>query len=56
MRAALAEVPSDLAKPDYVSVADADTLHELETIDRPALVSLAVRVGPVRLIDNVVLG
>ena len=27
----------------------------MTTIDRPALVSLAVRVGAVRLIDNVVL-
>ncbi|MBV8085567.1 MAG: pantoate--beta-alanine ligase [Chloroflexi bacterium] len=54
MRAELAREP--LAKPDYVSVADAETLRELGTIDRPALVSLAVRVGPVRLIDNVTLG
>ncbi|HEU0168335.1 MAG TPA: pantoate--beta-alanine ligase [Chloroflexota bacterium] len=54
MRAELAREP--LAKPDYVSVADLDTLRELDTIDRRALVSLAVRVGPVRLIDNVTLG
>ena len=40
---------------DYVSIADAETLEELTTIDRPALVSLAVRFGAVRLIDNVVL-
>ena len=40
---------------DYVSIADAETLEELATIDRPALVSLAVRIGAVRLIDNVVL-
>ena len=40
---------------DYVSIADAETLEEMTTIDRPALVSLAVRVGAVRLIDNVVL-
>ena len=39
---------------DYVSIADAETLEELATIDRPALVSLAVRIGSVRLIDNVV--
>jgi pantoate--beta-alanine ligase len=37
---------------DYVSVADAETLAELEVIDRPALVSVAVRVGRTRLIDN----
>lgn len=41
---------------DYVSVADAETLDELNAIDRPALVSLAARVGGARLIDNVVLG
>ena len=40
---------------DYISIADAETLEELATIDRPALVSLAVRFGAVRLIDNVVL-
>lgn len=44
-----------LARIDYVSVADADTLQELDQIDRPALVSLAVDIGSTRLIDNVVL-
>lgn len=43
------------ARPDYVSVADAETLEEMETIDRPALVSLAVRIGATRLIDNILL-
>ena len=45
-----------LASPEYVSVADPDTLAELELIDGPALASLAVRIGTTRLIDNVVLG
>jgi len=45
-----------LANIDYVSVADAKTLDELDTVNSPALVSLAVRVGKVRLIDNVVVG
>ncbi len=40
---------------DYVSVADAETLEELDRIDRPALVSLAVRIGKTRLIDNILL-
>ena len=44
-----------LAHLDYVSIADAGTLEELQHIDRPALVSLAVRIGKARLIDNVVL-
>ena len=50
MRAELATEP--LAEPDYVSVADASTLAELETVDGPALLSMAVRLGPTRLIDN----
>jgi len=41
-----------LAVPEYVSVADARTLHELETVDASALLSTAVRFGPTRLIDN----
>ncbi|MBX3030954.1 MAG: pantoate--beta-alanine ligase [Chloroflexi bacterium] len=53
MRAVLAGEP--LADVDYVSVADGRTLRELDTIDGPALLSLAVRFGPTRLIDNEVL-
>ena len=41
-----------LADVDYVSVADGTTLAELERIDGPALLSLAVRFGTTRLIDN----
>ena len=44
------------ASVEYVSVADAETLAELESVERPALVSMAVRIGRVRLIDNVILG
>jgi pantoate--beta-alanine ligase len=40
-----------LGIPDYVSIADAATLEELETVDRPALASLAVRFPSARLID-----
>ena len=39
---------------EYVSVADEETLDELESIDRPALVLLAARIGSTRLIDNAV--
>jgi pantoate--beta-alanine ligase len=39
---------------DYVSVADEETLEELDRIDRPALVLLAARVGATRLIDNTI--
>jgi len=41
-----------LARIDYVSIADAETLEELDLLDRPALASLAVRIGKTRLIDN----
>jgi len=44
-----------LAAIDYVSIADAETLDELDTVKPPALVSLAVKIGSTRLIDNMVL-
>jgi len=40
---------------DYVSVADAETLQELDRVDAPALLSLAVHLGRTRLIDNILL-
>ena len=46
----------ELATPEYVSIANPETLEELERIHGPALVSLAVRIGRTRLIDNVTLG
>jgi pantoate--beta-alanine ligase len=45
-----------LANIDYISIADAETLDELDTVRPPALVSLAVKIGKTRLIDNVVVG
>jgi pantoate--beta-alanine ligase len=53
MRETLAEEP--LARPDYVSVADGTTLAELDRVEGPAILSLAVRFGATRLIDNEVL-
>ena len=53
MRALIEEEP--LARPDYVSIADGETLKELDRIQPPALVSLAVHIGKTRLIDNIVL-
>ena len=57
LRVAMCELIAQepLARVDYVSVADPDTLRELERIDGPALVSLAVRLGRTRLIDNTTL-
>lgn len=54
MRATLSSEP--IAHVEYVSVADGTTLAELDRVDGPALLSLAVRFGSTRLIDNEPLG
>jgi pantoate--beta-alanine ligase len=54
MRALIQTEP--LAIIDYVSIADTGTLDEMEKVKTPAVVSLAVKMGRVRLIDNVVVG
>lgn len=55
MRSVLDAEP--LARADYVSVADPETLQELSSVDEAgALASLAVRIGQTRLIDNLRLG
>lgn len=54
MREVLAREP--LAEVEYVSAADAETLQELRGISqRPILLSMAVRFGRTRLIDNLIL-
>ncbi len=57
IRAAMAEAitAEPLAEVDYISIADAETLAEVDLIDRTVLVSLAVRFGATRLLDNTVL-
>jgi pantoate--beta-alanine ligase len=50
MRRVLAAEP--LADVEYVSVADTATLRELDEVDEAALLSVAVRFGATRLIDN----
>jgi pantoate--beta-alanine ligase len=54
IRAAALEVlaTEPLADVEYVSLADDVTLAELDLVDGPALLSLAVRFGTTRLIDN----
>jgi pantothenate synthetase len=37
---------------DYIAVVDPDTLAPLRTVERRALIAVAARVGPARLIDN----
>lgn len=44
-----------LARLDYASVAAQDSLLELETVNQPALISLAVFIGRTRLIDNILI-
>jgi pantoate--beta-alanine ligase len=44
-----------LVSEEYVSVAHPETLEELVSVDQDALLSLAVRVGSTRLIDNFLL-
>ena len=45
-----------LARLQYISCADYDTLEELEMVSGKALLSMAVYLGKTRLIDNFVLG
>jgi pantoate--beta-alanine ligase len=40
---------------DYISLADADTLEERLEIKPPAVISLAVKIGRPRLLDNIIL-
>jgi pantoate--beta-alanine ligase len=54
MRDTLAAEP--LAEPEYVSVADGTTLAELQRVEGSALLSMAVRFGATRLIDNEPIG
>lgn len=40
---------------DYIVICDPETLDDIKTIDRPARMALAVKVGKARLIDNMLL-
>ncbi|MEK6680354.1 MAG: pantoate--beta-alanine ligase [Nitrospirota bacterium] len=44
-----------LAKIDYINIRDAETLEEIEAIDRKVVIALAVWIGKARLIDNIVI-
>ena len=52
--AQLADEP--LANIDYVEIYSFPELTEIEKIDRPALLAVAVFIGRTRLIDNIILG
>jgi len=53
MKTALSK--AEVTSVDYVSVANLATLQEMDHIDQSVLISLAVRFGSTRLIDNMVL-
>jgi pantoate--beta-alanine ligase len=40
----------------YVEIRDAETLEKIDRVNRAAVIAVAAIVGPVRLIDNIVLG
>jgi len=40
---------------DYIAICDPETLDDMKTIDKPALMALAVKIGKARLIDNMIL-
>jgi len=40
---------------DYINICDPETLDDISVIDRPAILALAVRIGEVRLIDNMII-
>lgn len=43
-----------LANIDYIAICDTETLEELTTVNKSALLALAVKIGKTRLIDNMV--
>jgi pantoate--beta-alanine ligase len=53
MREMICEV--DGARIDYIQIVDPDTLEDVETVEREAMAALAVKIGPARLIDNIML-
>ncbi|HIE50177.1 MAG TPA: pantoate--beta-alanine ligase [Armatimonadetes bacterium] len=53
VRALIAAEPR--ARIDYVALVDPETFEDISTLDRPALLALAVHIGPARLIDNALL-
>jgi pantoate--beta-alanine ligase len=44
-----------LARVEYVSLIDAESLQDVDQLERPAVLALAVRIGKARLIDNQIL-
>ncbi len=56
LAAARAELEEAGIEPEYLEARDAETLAEIESLNgRATVIALAARVGPARLIDNVVI-
>ena len=55
LAAALAELTAAGIVPEYVELRAPDDLRQLDAVDQPALLAVAARVGPARLIDNRIL-
>jgi pantoate--beta-alanine ligase len=53
MRSILQEIPSK--EIEYISILDAETLENISRIDGKVLAAVAVKIGPARLIDNILL-
>jgi pantoate--beta-alanine ligase len=54
--AGTAAMAADGIEPEYFAVVDRGSLRPLETVGGDTLIAVAARVGPVRLIDNIVIG
>jgi pantoate--beta-alanine ligase len=48
-------ITEPLAKIEYISIADTQTLEELSSLAPRSLISMAVRIGKTRLIDNLII-
>jgi len=55
LAAASAAIEAGDVELEYLALVDPETLEPLTALERPALLAIAVRVGAVRLIDNVTL-
>lgn len=53
MRQIITQAPA--AKIEYIEIVDDATLEPVPTLEKPALIALAVFIGPTRLIDNIAL-
>jgi len=53
MRKILKKIPS--SKIQYISIVDAETLQNVDKITGKVLAAVAVKIGPTRLVDNIII-